>query len=190
MDTLGPLREADQKVLADTRQALKKIHSLAASPCDSPEAGVDILRRLRMDVYEDLNQILHEHLIVRAAEWLLAHGRVAGDIAWFWNPRQTGDSSEPDLRGMCREGVVISAEVTASERPIGTIDRRMHTTLAKLSRMAGEQFYFVRTESMRKRASTKIDKAGWAISVVKLDAPLASNELPIAALEDPLAEPL
>ncbi|WP_186196331.1 hypothetical protein [Burkholderia gladioli] len=190
MERLGPLHDADRKVLTDTQSSLEKIHALASQRCDSAETGVDILRQLRMEVYEDLNQILHEHLIIRAAEWLLAHARVANDIAWFWNPRQTGDSSEPDLRGIHLGDVLISAEVTASERPIGTIDRRMQTTLAKLSRMEGMKFYFVRTEPMRKRASTKVAKQAWDISVVLLNTSLAADEPASDALDERLASTL
>ncbi len=44
----------------------------------------------------------------------------------------------------------------------------MTTTLAKLNRMAGAKFYFVRTEAMRRRAGTKVAKKGWAIRVICL----------------------
>ena len=44
----------------------------------------------------------------------------------------------------------------------------MRNTLSKLARTEGAKYYFVRTESMLQRASTKITKAGWPIKVVKL----------------------
>ncbi|MFP3705190.1 hypothetical protein [Paraburkholderia tropica] len=169
MDRLASLQEAHQKVLADAKQSLDTVRHLASLPCDSTVASVDVLRRLRSEVYEDLNQIQHEHLIIRAAEWLFSDGGVSDEVAWFWNPRQTGDASEPDLRGILAGKVTVSAEVTASERPVGTIDSRMQKTLTKLSNMEGKKYYFVRTEEMRKRASTKIAKGGWPISVVHLD---------------------
>ncbi len=37
--------------------------------------------------------------------------------------------------------------------------------------MPGDRYYFVRTESMRKRAATKVSKAGWAIKVVLIEIP-------------------
>ncbi len=44
----------------------------------------------------------------------------------------------------------------------------MHSTLKKLAEMDGLKYYFVRTEAMRKRAETKVAKAGWPISIVRL----------------------
>lgn len=168
MDRLGPFNEAHQKVLADAKRSLDTIRRLSSLPCESTEASIDVLRRLRQETYEDLNQIQHEHLIIRAAEWLSASSAASNEVAWFWNPRQTGDSSEPDLRGMLSGRVEVSAEVTTSERPVGTIDTRMQQTLAKLARMDGKKFYFVRTGDMRQRAATKAAKGGWAIEVVLL----------------------
>jgi hypothetical protein len=44
----------------------------------------------------------------------------------------------------------------------------MQNTLAKLAAMEGAKYYFVRTESMRQRASTKVVKGSWQIKVVQL----------------------
>ena len=170
MQPLGAFTEAHLKVLTDTRRCLATIGRLSATPCATAEAGIAILGRLRIEAYEDLNQIQHEHLIVRAAEWLEANAQHESGTIWSWNPRQTGDNSEPDLRGTLRGAVVVSAEITTSERPVGTIDKRMHSTLTKLSEMAGLKYYFVRTEAMRMRAVTKTAKAGWSISIVRLSA--------------------
>ena len=63
---------------------------------------------------------------------------------------------------------MISAEITTSEKPVGTIDSRMQKTLAKLAEMQGAKFYFVRTPQMQQRANTKITKVGWNIEVVQL----------------------
>lgn len=144
------------------------MHQLSLQPCTTAEAGIRILDRLRKETYEDLNQIQHEHLIVRAAEWLLAKQKCPPETLWLWNPRQTGDHSEPDLRGSNAGAVVLSAEITTSENPVGTIDSRMQKTLAKLAAMEGARYYFVRTETMRQRASTKVAKGGWQIEVVRL----------------------
>jgi hypothetical protein len=129
---------------------------------------VSILDRLRKETYEDLNQIQHEHLILRAAEWLLSEKLCPPATVWLWNPRQTGDHQEPDLRGIHNTKIVVSGEITTSESPNGVIDTRMRQTLSKLSAMAGVKYYFVRTEPMRKRARTKIAKNAWLIQVVKL----------------------
>ena len=131
----------------------------------SVEVGIQTLRRLRRENYEELNQVQHEAMILRAARFLEARDNSRLSPDWYWNPRQTGAADEPDLRGIIGSRIVISAEITTSERPIGTIDRRMATTLGNLSRMCGRRLYFVRSESMRRRAQTKVDKAGYDIEV-------------------------
>lgn len=170
MKRLGTFAEAHQKVLDDTKRSLETIRRLSSLPCETTEAGIDILSSLRQESYEDLNQIQHEHLIIKAAEWLSSEERFSAGIEWSWNPRQTGDSSEPDLRGTLDCKIVLSAEVTTSARPVGTIDTRMQKTLAKLAQMPGGKFYFVRSEEMRQRAATKVAKGGWPIAIVRLTA--------------------
>ena len=117
-------------MLADIQRFLATVNRLSSLSCTTAETGIGILERLRKDTYEDLNQIQHEHLIVRAAEWLLVERRCPPETQWFWNPRQTGDNSEPDLRGSHSGAIVISAEITTSEKSVGTIDSRMQKTLA------------------------------------------------------------
>jgi len=168
MDHLGTFVSASDKVLADIKRCIARVQALSAQPFETAQAGVGILQALRSETYEDLNQIQHEHLILLAAHWLLAEDVCSPSTEWHWNPRQTGDEQEPDLRGVQGANTVVSAEVTTSERPVGVIDSRMRKTLAKLARTDGVKFYFVRTEAMRKRANTKIARAGWPITVVML----------------------
>jgi hypothetical protein len=170
MQTLGSFDEAHAKVLRDTQRCLGVINRLSATECDSVEAGIAVLDQLRRETYEDLNQIQHEHLIISSAEWLALNLNLGGGLTWTWNPRQTGDNTEPDLRGTRNGAVVLSAEVTTSERPVGTIETRMKSTLTKLAAMDGLRYYFVRTSSMAQRATTKVSKAGWQITVVNLSA--------------------
>jgi hypothetical protein len=74
----------------------------------------------------------------------------------------------PDLRAVHQGQILASAEITTSEKPVGTIDTRMRSTLEKLSRMDGEHFYFVRSNAMRIRADSKVSTAGWNINVVQV----------------------
>jgi hypothetical protein len=168
MQRLGTIDEAKAKVLQDSRRCMERIRSIAEIPFDTSEDAVRVLQRVRSETYEDLNQIQHEHLIVCAAEWLLIHGICKPETQWSWNPRQTGDHSEPDLAGVVRGAKVVSAEITTSERPVGVIDTRMRNTLEKLTAQPGELFYFVRSKPMESRAWTKVRKAGWNIRVVQL----------------------
>ncbi len=168
MELLGTINEATDKVLNDVRRCVATIQALSAEPFETPEAGVSVLQRLRSETYEDLNQIQHEHLIVRAAEWLVTEHVCPPTTEWFWNPRQTGTKAEPDLHGRHNGAVILSAEITTSAKPDGVIDTRMSKTLKKLSGFDGMKYYFVRTESMCRRANTKVSKAGWSVQVVLL----------------------
>lgn len=168
MEPIGDLNTARAKVMSDIGSLVAVLSGISAQPfCDAP-SGIALLSRIRREVYEDLNQIQHEYAILCAVEWLAGSGRCKTDTIWSWNPRQTGDTSEPDLRGHVGRNLVISAEVTTSAKPDGVIDTRMAKTLAKLSRMRGQQFYFVLTGVMAQRALTKVRKAGYQIGIVDL----------------------
>ena len=168
MEPIGTARDATDKVLKDLQRCLATVRLLAASTFETPEAGIAVLRKLRRETYEDINQIQHEHSILLAAQWLIENGKCSRTTEWSWNPRQTGTATEPDLQGHDKGSVVVSAEITTSERPVGVIDTRMGKTLGKLSAMAGERYYFVCSERMLNRAQTKVAKAGWPITVVLL----------------------
>lgn len=168
MKTTGNFRDAKLKVMADVQLCIGRVQRIAAIAFETPEAGVAILHQLRNETYEDLNQIQHEHLIVRAAEWLIEHSVCPSEADWSWNPRQTGNHLEPDLQGAISGRVVVSAEITTSQNPNGVIDSRMRNTLGKLAKAEGAKYYFVRSDAMCSRALTKIAKAGWPIEVVML----------------------
>jgi hypothetical protein len=140
---------------------------LSAKEIEGIQSGVATLRIIRASAYEDINQIQHECLVLRALRWIVDNGSPS-DILWEWNPRQTGTANEPDLRGSRNGTVLISAEASASERPIGLVDSRMRKTLEKLSRMEGQKYYFVCSEEMACRANTKIVKNKWSIKVILL----------------------
>ena len=165
MERILNLDKAEGKILEDLRQCLKSICKISSKDLISVSQGIDVLRRLRKAVYEDINQIQHEEMALRAVRSLQENDFLNQKLDWYWNPRQTGDDSEPDLRAVKNDDIVLSAEVTTSEKPKGTIDQRMGDTLAKLSNMQGHRFYFVQTDSMEKRARTKIEKGGFQIVV-------------------------
>ena len=169
MQPLPPSADAEAKVLADIRAVLHPIRATALHEPVSVHEGIALLLALRQEIYEDLNQIQHEYLILRGAEWLRANGHPEPQKRWFWNPRQTGDETEPDLAVFLNGQQIVSGEVTASENPNGSIDTRMADTLRKLSTMPGQKLYFVRTETMRQRAATKVGKTHSLIQVVLLD---------------------
>jgi len=168
MQSLGTIQEAKAKVLADAKRCMERIRILSATSFDTASQAVQVLQRIRSEAYEDLNQIQHEHLIACAAEWLVEHEDCPPETRWDWNPRQTGDHTEPDLVGRVGGVILVSAEITTSARPDGVIDTRMRNTLAKLSQQDGRLHYFVQTAAMATRAATKIRKAGWNIRVTQL----------------------
>jgi hypothetical protein len=167
MERIDEPRMAEEKVLRDMRKVILKLRELVAQDLNNVQEGSGKLRDIRSAVSEDLNQIQHEYLILRGLEWLIAK-EFGPEMEWEWNPRQTGSGNEPDLRGSANGKIVVSAEASASEKPVGTIDSRIKETLEKLSRMEGEKFYFVCTHLMAQRARTKVDKARCPIKVVQV----------------------
>jgi hypothetical protein len=169
MERIYDAAAAEHKVLRDMQELVSEIRKLTEYDPVSTDDGSLQLRVIRCSVAENLNQIQHEYLILRGIRWLLGEG-FGSDVEWEWNPRQTGSAIEPDLRGRSGGNVIVSAEATASENPIGMVDTRMQKTLEKLSRLQGKKFYFVATQSMAQRARSKVTKAGWPIGVVCCEA--------------------
>ena len=167
MIELGTIQGAEAKVLANVKLLLDTVRRLSTAT-ESLNEGSTRLRQIRAAVYENLNQIQHEHLILQALSWLQGQGFDDPSLTWYWNPRQTGDASEPDLMARGPAGIAVSAEATTSENPVGVIDSRMRGTLSKLNQMAGEKYYFVQSQSMARRARTKISRNMWQIKVVQL----------------------
>lgn len=123
---------------------------------------------LRKEVYEDLNQLQHEAMILRVARAISSTDFLGDTIEWCWNPRQTGSAEEPDLRGEIKGKAVVSAEITTSANPMGAIGTRMASTLKNLKNMPGKKLYFVRTETMEKRAKSKVSKSDYQIEIRKV----------------------
>ena len=153
----------EAKILSRMRECGARIQQLLEPGFPDVSSGVALLRRLRSGSAEEINQLQHAALALAAVRHIQAQ-RPTATLRWFWHPFQTGGIDEPDLRATDGARVVISAEVTASERPVGVIDRRMAHTLRKLATMPGDLFYFVRTDAMHRRAETKIRNSGYAIT--------------------------
>ena len=168
MEKIVSLVEAENKVLSNTRKCLAEIRTLVQDNPSSVLQGIDTLKTLRQAVYEDINQIQHEEMILRAVRFLQDSDFKGQAVDWYWNPRQTGDVSEPDLTGLISGKVAVSAEITASENPVGTIDSRMASTLKKLNDMPGRKYYFVRTHTMEQRATTKVAKNRYSVAVRRI----------------------
>ena len=165
MEPLNNIPDEEAAILSKIRERVARIQELIALPITDLASGVALLRALRTAVAEDINQLQHAALALEAARYLQTQRPETVSLDWFWHPFQTGGIDEPDLQARNDSQVVISAEVTASERPNGVIDSRMAHTLQKLQALSGERFYFVLTAEMRQRAQTKVQRAGYAISV-------------------------
>jgi len=168
MEKMSSLVGAEKKVLGDVHSLLAGVRPLVATTPNSAPEGVKIILQLRDLAYENLNQISHEFLIILAARWLATSIAVPSDADWYWNPRQTGDYSEPDLQARVREKIIVSAEATTSVSARGTIADRMVATIEKLRQIPGKRYYFVRTENMAMAARAAIKARGWRITVVCL----------------------
>jgi len=176
---LGTFEEARSKVLANAQRLLAGIRRTAAESVDTVEAGIVVLTNVRKAAHEHVSQLQHEQMIVSAAEWLVNHGIATATTRWQWNPRHSSDHAGPDLLGIDGDLVRLCAEVNALEEPVGVIDAQMRRALTKLATLHGRRFYFVRTASMKRRAVTKVVKAGWDIAVVQLPLQSATAKLPL-----------
>lgn len=183
---LGTFEEARSKVLANAERLLAGVRRVVAEPIESIDAGIAVLTSLRRQAHEHLSQVQHEQMIVCAAEWLVNHGIASSTLHWQWNPRHATDHAGPDLLALEGAAVRLCAEVNALEEPVGVIDAQMRRALSKLAAMQGRRFYFVRTASMKRRAVTKVLKAGWDIAVVQIplqpSAPSPSLAMPLTSL--------
>jgi hypothetical protein len=168
MERLKDFGEAEEKLLREIRRCLESVRQVINRDPVTASDGVNLLNSLRKVSYEDINQLQHEEMALSAAR-LLQETEFRGEsLDWYWNPQQTGDAAEPDLRAVRNGEIMVSAEVTTSQRPIGTIDTRMRDTLAKLNKMPGRRFYFVKTGSMEHRAKSKVKRAGFTVEVLKI----------------------
>jgi hypothetical protein len=172
MELIRNIDEAKSKILDDMNTLIVNVRKQTSENLSNLNQGLTILRNIRSSVYENLNQIQHEYLILEGLLWVNNKNLIPIDTKWYWNPRQTGISTEPDLRGVHNGKIIVSAEATTSENPQGVIDSRMRDALAKLNEMEGAKFYFIRSDAMEMRARTKIKKNGWNITVVNLKGDL------------------
>ena len=168
MRALKNIAEDEADILSRLRACVARIQKLITPSIPDISSGVTLLRLLRSEAAEDINQLQHAALALEAARNIQAEHPETASLKWFWHPFQTSGINEPDLQARKGTKVVISAEVTASESPDGTIAVRMAQTLKKLQTLPGKRFYFVRTEPMRKRAQTKVRKGGFDITVATI----------------------
>lgn len=161
------------RVLSAIKECASILRELSAREVVDLESGIALLVDIRRRVYEDLNQLQHEALILRAVERLSSS--LPAEVRWFWNPRQQGGGEEPDLRAIVGNEIVISAEASAAELPRGVIDGRIRQALEKLCRMEGRKFYFTCTPEMERRARTKARNRGFNITVQLLTADLGNH---------------
>ena len=168
---LGDVTHALGDVTRRIDQFLKVARKVTARKPKNLADSLAILRALRRETYEDLNQLQHEYMVLAAIDWLVANRHCPSTTQWFCHLQQTSAEGEPDLCGKEGGRCIVLAEVTASENPEGSIDTRIKDALSSLGgkRTRVKKFYFVRTEAMRKRAQTKLHKAGWRIDVIQLD---------------------
>jgi hypothetical protein len=169
MEEIGDIASAETALLHELKEVFSHIRVAGKAEPTNLELGLEILKTLRRLVYEDMNQLQHEALIIKVAKLLEAEVYPTVTIRWLWNPRQTGSKDEPDLRGIDNHGqIIISTEVTTSLSPKGFIDRRMAETLAKLSAMPGDKYYVVTTEEMERRAKSKLQSLGYEITILRI----------------------
>jgi hypothetical protein len=167
---LGTLDNAREKILTDAQRAVLAVRRIGSAPVESIQDGIAQLTALREQAYDSLAQIQRAQLIVRAAEWLLAHDLGSPETRWQWNPRRPADQDEPDLQGSSGEQVTLSVMVAASHLADSALDARLRRSLSRLASMPGKKFLFVDTTALKRRAATRVLLASWDISVVQIAA--------------------
>ena len=170
MERITDIEHIMNKVLADMNNFINTVRKFVGEEVLSMSDGLTMLRNVRSSVSENLNQIQHEYLILQGFLWLSENGFNQPEIIWYWSPRQTGNTEEPDLRATLNGKIVLSAKAATSEVPQGVIDFRMNHTLLKLNEMEGTRYYFIRTTAMENRARTKITGGRLLIEVVKIES--------------------
>jgi len=103
MIRIDNVADVGKNVFKGVRQLRDRLVELMDDDIETVEDGLRFVRSVRDAIYEDLNQLLHEQLLLAAIRWLSAAG-FGGKTVWSWNPRQTGDSSEPDLQAYDKTG--------------------------------------------------------------------------------------
>jgi len=168
---LGNVTNALKDVRKRLARFLKAARRITARKPKTIADSIAILRELRRETYEDLNQLQHEYMVLEAIEWLIKNKRCPAETEWWCHLQQTSGHGEPDLCGIHEGRSIILAEVSASENPDGVIDQRIRKALDSLHQMPNfsKKFYFVRTISMKRRADTKVGKKKCNIKVVQLD---------------------
>ncbi len=168
MKPLDNIEAEEAEILTRLRECIARIQQLLDGGVSDVSSGIALLRLLRSGSAEDINQLQHAALALAAVRHIQSQRSDTATLTWYWHPFQTGGIDEPDLQATDGKRVIISAEITASERPVGVIDSRMAHTLQKLSTMPGDLYYFVRTDEMLRRAQTKIHKSGYAITAATI----------------------
>ena len=128
---------------------------------------LELLSKIKINNYEDMNQIQHKAAIISVAEKFQIEFPEINK--WTWHPKQTSNKNEGDLTGYVNDKIVLNAEVTTSLKPIGTIDKRIYNTLKGLSKKEGEKYFIVQSDEMLNRANTKINKNKWDIKTKKFE---------------------
>jgi hypothetical protein len=132
--------------------------------------GLERLFNLRRVIYEHLNQLQHEGLLLDAIGWLTKEQLVPINALWSWHPRQTSGIGEPDLKAAHNGQVLVCAEATAAAIPKGTILKRLKLVLERLPTTcpANAYYCFVRTSEMEQAAMKIVRHQRLRIVVTRL----------------------
>ena len=141
---------------------------ISTDHADSYIKKLSLLKDFRKKLYENLNQLQHRALILKAAQ--MFQSEYKNITHWTWHPSQTSQPKFADLTGYDKNNnVILNAEITTSMKAIGSIRQRMSKTLESLSIKEGDKFYIVSNESMEKSASKKIKTLNIDIKVKKIE---------------------
>jgi hypothetical protein len=154
MKLLTDVAKERKRVYRDVVALVQEARGHVATNPTTFSTGLGRLFKLRKAVYEHLNQLQHEGLLLDAIAWLIADRIAPSNAIWSWHPRQTSGKGEPDLRAVLNGKVLVCAEATAAAAPKGTIAKRLRAAIEKLPKgcQAGTYYCFVRTVEMERAA--------------------------------------
>ncbi len=135
---------------------------------DSLYSALHTLQGIRMGFYEDLNQLFHVAAIVSAYNELIKMKKSHSKLEWEWNPTQQGAGNEPDLRGIKKNKVVVSAEVKTAHDVAGTTVKQIKNVCRKLNKTEGLKILFVANEKVEDFAKAFVKREKLKIKVVSL----------------------
>jgi hypothetical protein len=144
-----------QNILLLRREASRFIEK--GDPVDLV-SGASQISLLRTGIYENINQLLHEVLVLEAQRRLEQEERYS-NLTWYWHPRQTSGPFETDLMGWKDLDLMVVVEANTSAKHTGVIRGRVRKALENLAAVqhAADRYFFCTSAACAAAAERRIE---------------------------------